>query len=85
MAEPRTVEGESARAVSAELDFHDFHRTELPRRLADGNGALAAAALRRAKPIAFRVADGEARTKNSLPRSHRRAPGNPRILSSGRL
>ena len=45
-----------------DLDFHDFHRHELPRRLASGHAALAAADdLERVGPLAFRV-DGAAYT-----------------------
>jgi ectoine hydroxylase-related dioxygenase (phytanoyl-CoA dioxygenase family) len=45
------------------LDFRDFHRSELPRRLAAGNGALAAAdALGDVGPLAFRLPDGTAFT-----------------------
>lgn len=45
------------------LDFHDFHRHELPRRLAAGHGALAAADdLERVGPLAFRIQEGGAYT-----------------------
>ena len=44
------------------LDFHDFHRTELPRRLAAGHGALAAPALGQLGALAFRLPDGDAYT-----------------------
>src|SRR5690242_3724619 len=44
------------------IDFDDFHRVELPSRLAAGNGALAAPDLQGVAPIAFRVGDGRAYT-----------------------
>jgi len=45
------------------LDFDDFHRSELPRRLAAGNGALAARDdLLRVGPLAFRLPQGAAFT-----------------------
>jgi hypothetical protein len=44
------------------IDFDEFHRVELPRRLAAGNGPLAAADLEGARPIAFRLPDGRAYT-----------------------
>jgi len=44
------------------LDFHRFHREELPRRLRAGNGALAAADARRLGSLAFRLPDGAAYT-----------------------
>lgn len=45
------------------LDFDDFHRVELPRRLAAGNGAIAAAdELERIGPLAFRLPEGPAFT-----------------------
>jgi hypothetical protein len=45
------------------LDFDDFHRSELPRRLAAGNGALAARDdLLRVGPLAFRLPEGAAFT-----------------------
>lgn len=45
------------------LDFHEFHRSELPRRLAAGRGALAAAHdLERIGPLAFRIQEGGAYT-----------------------
>jgi len=45
------------------LDFQDFHRQELPRRLAAGNGALAASdALDRIGPLAFKLPEGDAFT-----------------------
>ncbi|HEX2485257.1 MAG TPA: phytanoyl-CoA dioxygenase family protein [Myxococcota bacterium] len=43
-------------------DFHRFHREELPRRLAAGNGALAARGARRLRSLAFRLPSGEAYT-----------------------
>jgi ectoine hydroxylase-related dioxygenase (phytanoyl-CoA dioxygenase family) len=42
------------------LDFHAFHRTELPRRLATGNGALAAIHGDREGSFAFRISGGDA-------------------------
>jgi ectoine hydroxylase-related dioxygenase (phytanoyl-CoA dioxygenase family) len=45
------------------LDFADFHRRELPRRLAAGNGAIAAGdALERIGSLAFRLLEGQAFT-----------------------
>ena len=45
------------------LDFQDFHRHELPRRLAAGNGAIAAHDdLERLGPLAFRLPEGDAFT-----------------------
>ena len=44
------------------LDFHRFHREELPRRLRAGNGALAARDARRLGSLAFRLPDGAAYT-----------------------
>jgi len=45
------------------LDFADFHRRELPRRLAAGNGAIAAGdALERIGSLAFRLPEGQAFT-----------------------
>jgi len=46
----------------ASLDFHDFHRTELPQALGAGRGALAAPAAAPLGPLAFRVKDGDAYT-----------------------
>ena len=42
----------------ATIDFDDFHRVELPRRIDAGNGALAAPDLAGVGTIAFRVPDG---------------------------
>ncbi|MCU1372730.1 MAG: hypothetical protein JWO68_16, partial [Actinomycetia bacterium] len=42
------------------LDFDEFHRTQVPARLAAGNGKLAAHAVH--EPIAFRLPDGRAWT-----------------------
>ena len=42
------------------LDFHRFHREELPRRLRAGNGALAARAAGALGSLAFRLPDGAA-------------------------
>ncbi len=47
---------------SEPLDFHRFHREELPRRLAEGNGALAARGGRRIGSLAFRLPGGDAYT-----------------------
>ena len=44
------------------LDFHRFHREELPRRLEAGHGALAARGARRLRSFAFRLPSGEAYT-----------------------
>jgi hypothetical protein len=44
------------------LDFDAFHRAELPRRIAAGNGALAAPAVARQGSLAFRLPDGAAFT-----------------------
>ncbi|MFO7590533.1 MAG: phytanoyl-CoA dioxygenase family protein [Acidimicrobiia bacterium] len=42
------------------IDFEEFHRVELPARIAAGNGALAAADVAGVSPIAFKVPDGGA-------------------------
>ena len=42
------------------IDFEEFHRVELPARIAAGNGALAAADIAGVSPIAFKVPDGGA-------------------------
>lgn len=44
------------------IDFDRFHSEDLPARLAGGNGAMAAAHLRGAKPLAFRLNDGRSYT-----------------------
>ena len=44
------------------LDFHRFHREELPLRLAAGNGSLAARGARRLGSFAFRLPSGDAYT-----------------------
>jgi hypothetical protein len=44
------------------IDFDAFHREELPRRLASGNGALSAGAVAGLPPLAFRLPDGRAWT-----------------------
>lgn len=44
------------------LDFDGFHQRELPRRLAEGHGLLAAEATRRVGSLAFRLPDGTAYT-----------------------
>ena len=41
----------------SELDFHDFHLQELPRRLAAGHGLLAAGAARELPAVCFRLKD----------------------------
>ncbi len=43
--------------TTPEIDFDAFHRGELPRRLAQGNGALAWADVKDAPPLGFRIAD----------------------------
>ena len=45
-----------------DLDFQEFHEFELPRRLASGNGAQAAMAVRKLGSIAFRTPEGRAYT-----------------------
>ncbi len=40
-----------------ELDFHDFHLQELPRRLKAGHGQLAAVAARELPSICFQIKD----------------------------
>ncbi|MBW2291476.1 MAG: hypothetical protein JRG94_04105 [Deltaproteobacteria bacterium] len=40
------------------LDFNDFHRSELPLRLSEGNGALAAGTAKALGSLAFRLNDG---------------------------
>lgn len=44
------------------LDFDDFHRVELPRRLAAGNGARAAEGAPKRNSLAFRLSEGSAYT-----------------------
>src|SRR4029453_11694716 len=44
------------------LDFHRFHREELPRRLAEGNGSLAASGAGRIGRLAFPLPAGDAYT-----------------------
>jgi hypothetical protein len=44
------------------LDFHAFHRDALPRRLADGRGAMAARAARAHGSLAFVLTSGDAYT-----------------------
>ncbi len=47
----------------ASIDFEDFHRVELPRRIAAGHGALAVAGARSVGALAFRLEEtGEAYT-----------------------
>lgn len=55
-----------AAAGFADLDFAGFHREDLPRRLAAGNGALALRALGRREALAFRVG-GDAWTYRPSP------------------
>ncbi|HZP31472.1 MAG TPA: phytanoyl-CoA dioxygenase family protein [Acidimicrobiia bacterium] len=57
------------------IDFDDFHRVDLPARLAAGNGALAAADLDGVEPIAFRLTDGRAYTYVPLGRGVEVRPG----------
>jgi hypothetical protein len=45
-----------------DLDFDRFHREELPRRLAAGNGALAARGAGHLRSLAFRLSSGSAYT-----------------------
>jgi hypothetical protein len=53
----------AAAPTSAEpLDFHRYHREELPALLAAGRGALAAAGARALGSLAFRLPDGDAYT-----------------------
>lgn len=47
------------------LDFHRFHREELPALLAAGRGALAAPAAQRLGGIAFRLPDGAGSQRSS--------------------
>src|SRR5262245_27223465 len=49
------------------LDFHRFHREELPRRLREGNGALAARGTRSLGSLAFRLPAGGAYTYAPTP------------------
>jgi hypothetical protein len=51
-----------AAAAFEPLDFHRFHREDLPRRLAAGNGALAAPGARALGSLAFRLPGGDAYT-----------------------
>jgi ectoine hydroxylase-related dioxygenase (phytanoyl-CoA dioxygenase family) len=46
----------------ADLDFEEFHRTQLPQWLAEGNGELAASARGSRAPLALQLADGSAYT-----------------------
>ncbi|MCP4006259.1 MAG: phytanoyl-CoA dioxygenase family protein [bacterium] len=46
----------------SELDFDEYHQVELPRLLAEGNGALAFAEVKRRGSLAFRIAGGSAYT-----------------------
>ena len=45
-----------------DLDFHAFHRVDLQRRIASGNGPLAAPAVARQGSLAFRLPTGDAYT-----------------------
>ena len=45
-----------------DLDFHQFHTSELPKRLASGNGAMAGRAAHRFGSLAFKLPDGSAYT-----------------------
>ena len=56
-------------------DFHRFHREELPRRLAAGNGALAAPGARRLRSLAFRLPSGDAYTYRPEPDGVAIVPG----------
>ena len=44
------------------IDFADFHEFELPRRLTEGNGALAAVTSKPGRTFAWRLTDGQAAT-----------------------
>ena len=48
--------------AAPELDFDRFHREDLPRLLASGNGALAARGAERLRSLAFRLTGGAAYT-----------------------
>jgi hypothetical protein len=48
--------------AAADHGFHQFHREELPRRLAAGNGTLAARGAQRLRSLAFRLPNGDAYT-----------------------
>jgi len=52
----------SAVASEAPLDFHRYHREELPPLLAAGRGALAASGARALGSLAFRLPEGDAYT-----------------------
>ena len=52
----------TAALTFAPVDFDRFHDAELPRRIAAGNGALAAGDLRGVPPLAVRLAGGSAWT-----------------------
>ena len=52
----------SAAASEAPLDFHRYHREELPPLLRAGRGALAASGARALGSLAFRLPDGDAYT-----------------------
>ena len=56
-------------------DFDRFHREELPRRLAAGNGALAARGAERLRSFAFRLPSGEAYTYRPTPNGVDVVPG----------
>jgi hypothetical protein len=57
------------------VDFDHFHRKELPRRLATGNGPLAERAVERAGPLCFRLPDGAAWTYAAGPEGIDVVPG----------
>jgi hypothetical protein len=59
----------------AEIDFHRFHREELPRRIAAGRGALAAPGARGLVSLAFRLPDGSAYTYAAADGGIRVEPG----------
>ena len=45
-----------------DIDFDGFHATELPDRLAEGNGALAASTTKPGRSFAWHLTDGRAMT-----------------------
>jgi ectoine hydroxylase-related dioxygenase (phytanoyl-CoA dioxygenase family) len=59
----------------ADLDFHAFHREELPRRLGDGRGAMAARAVAAQGSLAFRLPTGDAYTYRSCGDAIELTPG----------
>ncbi len=46
----------------SQVDFEDFHLNELPRRLAKGNGELAAATMKPGRSFAWKLTDGQSFT-----------------------